>query len=111
MPRRYATYLPQFVTLHQIATLGAFLMLLGGAIFVYNFVVSWLEGPKIQDGDPWNLSKHDLKTAEWQWFERKLDTKIADGGEDEPVTDGGEDEPVTDGGEEEVVESDADRTE
>jgi cytochrome c oxidase subunit 1 len=106
MPRRYATYLPQFATLHQIATFGAFMMLIGGAIFVWNFVTSWLEGPKIQDGDPWDLKEYDLKTAEWQWFERKLNTKIADGGEDEPVTDGGEDEPVTDGGKQESADDD-----
>ena len=98
MPRRYATYLPQFATLHQIATFGAFMMLIGGAIFVWNFVTSWLEGPKIQDGDPWDLEEYDLKTAEWQWFERKLNTKIADGGEDESTTEGSENEPVTDGG-------------
>ncbi|MFW5918083.1 MAG: cbb3-type cytochrome c oxidase subunit I, partial [Haloferacaceae archaeon] len=90
MPRRYATYLPEFATLHQIATAGALLMLLGGAIFVWNFVTSWLEGPKVEDGDPWDLAKYDLKTAEWQWFERKLETTIPDGGEEESVaTDGG----------------------
>jgi cytochrome c oxidase subunit 1 len=82
MPRRYATYLPQFATLHQAATLGALIMLAGGIIFVWNFVTSWLEGPKVTDGDPWDLEEYDLKTAEWEWFEQKLETKIADGGED-----------------------------
>jgi cytochrome c oxidase subunit 1 len=82
MPRRYATYLPQFITLHQIATFGAFLLLIGGFLWVYNFVVSWLEGPKVDDGDPWNLADRDLNTAEWDWFETELKTAIPDGGDD-----------------------------
>jgi cytochrome c oxidase subunit 1 len=82
MPRRYATYLPQFVTLHQVATLGALLMLAGGTIWTWNFVVSWIEGPRVEDGDPWNLADSGLRTAEWEWFDRKLETAIADGGEE-----------------------------
>ena len=90
MPRRYASYLPQFITLHQIATLGAFLLLVGGVLWIYNFVVSWLEGPQVTDGDPWKLASRDLNTAEWDWFDRRLSTAVTDGGEDdELVTDGG----------------------
>jgi cytochrome c oxidase subunit 1 len=91
MPRRYATYLPQFATLHQIATFGAFVIFLGGIIWAYNLVVSWLEGPVIEDGDPWNLKNEDTFTAEWDWYERKLQTAVADGGEpdEEVATDGG----------------------
>jgi cytochrome c oxidase subunit 1 len=89
MPRRYATYLPQFATLHQLATVGALILLVGQIIWVWNFVSSWLEGPVITDGDPWNLEEDGMKTAEWQWFERKLETAVADGGE-EVVPDGGE---------------------
>ena len=93
MPRRYATYLPQFATLHQVATLGAFLMLVGGVIWVYNFVVSWLEGPRVEDADPWNLKDNGLRTNEWAWFEQKRETALADGGEEtgEALPDGGED--------------------
>jgi cytochrome c oxidase subunit 1 len=93
MPRRYATYLPQFATLHQLATAGAFLLLIGGIIWTYNLVVSWLEGPVVQDGDPWNLDRESLRTAEWSWFERKIETAVTDGGEpdeEELVADGGE---------------------
>ncbi|MFB6243994.1 MAG: cbb3-type cytochrome c oxidase subunit I, partial [Halobaculum sp.] len=94
MPRRYASYLPQFITLHQIASFGAILLLIGGFLWVYNFVVSWLEGPTIQSGDPWNLAEGDLNTAEWDWFERKMETAIPDGGDDESsetvLPDGGE---------------------
>jgi cytochrome c oxidase subunit 1 len=89
MPRRYATYLPQFATLHQLATAGALILLAGQIIWIWNFVTSWLEGPEVTDGDPWNLEEDGMKTAEWQWFERKLETAVADGGE-EVVADGGE---------------------
>jgi cytochrome c oxidase subunit 1 len=82
MPRRYATYLPQFATLHQVASLGAFVMLVGGVVWVYNFVVSWLEGPRVRDADPWNLKENGLRTNEWAWFERRRETALADGGED-----------------------------
>jgi cytochrome c oxidase subunit 1 len=90
MPRRYATYLPEFATLHQIATLGALILLVGQIIFVWNFVQSWLEGPVVEDGDPWNLKDEGLYTAEWEWYDRKMKTAIADGGEEEEtLTDGG----------------------
>ena len=92
MPRRYATYLPQFATFHQLATLGAVLMFVGGLIWTYNFVVSWLEGPKVQDGDPWNLRDEGMYTNEWQWFENRQETAIADGGDEEVVADGGSEE-------------------
>ena len=92
MPRRYATYLPQFATFHQVATLGAVLMFVGGLIWTYNFVVSWLEGPKVQDGDPWDLREEGVYTNEWQWFENKQETALADGGDEQEdlATDGGE---------------------
>jgi cytochrome c oxidase subunit 1 len=93
MPRRYATYLPEFASLHQIATVGAFLLLVGGFIWTYNFAVSWIEGPVVEDGDPWNLEHERMRTAEWDWFDQKLRTAIADGGEEDAdgdlATDGG----------------------
>jgi cytochrome c oxidase subunit 1 len=89
MPRRYATYLPQFTNLHAIATAGAFIMGFGQLIFVYNLVVSWLEGRRVESGDPWDLEDTGMKTKEWAWFERKRETAITDGGE-EVSSDGGE---------------------
>ncbi|RDI71067.1 cytochrome c oxidase subunit I [Halopelagius longus] len=90
MPRRYATYLPQFTDLHLLATVGAFILLVGQIIFVGNIAQSWLEGPRVTDGDPWNLKEENLYTSEWDWFSRKLETAIADGGEEEEaLTDGG----------------------
>ncbi|WP_100190902.1 cbb3-type cytochrome c oxidase subunit I [Halohasta litchfieldiae] len=91
MPRRYATYLPEFATLHQVATLGALILLIGQIIWLYNMVTSWFEGKRVEDGDPWNLNQDDVRTIEWQWFEHKLDTQLAaDGGEEDVVPDGGE---------------------
>jgi cytochrome c oxidase subunit 1 len=88
MPRRYATYLPEFATMHQVATLGAMILLVGQIIFVWNFVQSWLEGPVVDDGDPWDLKESGLYTAEWDWFDRKLQTAVTDGGE--PAADSGD---------------------
>ena len=76
MPRRYANYLPQFATLHQIATVGALLMLVGGGVFLWNFVVSWLEGPTIADYDPWDLEEDGMLTAEWEWLREQRQTSL-----------------------------------
>ncbi len=82
MPRRYATYLPQFTSLHQIATFGAFVLALGQLIFVWNIVQSWIEGPVVEDGDPWGLEADGMRSPEWAWFEKKRETALADGGEE-----------------------------
>ncbi len=105
MPRRYANYEltigPQalFTDLHQFTTIGAIILMIGQIIFVYNFIISWLEGPKVRDGDPWNLDEHGMKTKEWEWFEQNKILPMTDGGEPEGEggsarTDGGE--PVED---------------
>jgi cytochrome c oxidase subunit 1 len=102
MPRRYATYefdgalapLAQVETFHLLATAGAFILLVGQLIFVWNVVQSWLEGPVVEDGDPWNLERDGLLDKEFEWFDQKLETAVTDGGE----TDG---ELVADGGQEE----------
>jgi cytochrome c oxidase subunit 1 len=82
MPRRYATYLPEFATLHQVATLGAIFITVGQLVWLFNMVQSYVEGRRIEDGDPWNLADDGLKTAEWEWLERRRATAVADGGED-----------------------------
>ena len=76
-----------------MATVSAFILLVGQLIFVWKLLQSWLEGPKIEDGDPWKLERGGMLDKEWTWFDRKLETAITDGGEDEEVselTDGGE---------------------
>ena len=83
MPRRYATYLPQFVTAHQIATAGAFLIAISTLLWVWNMVVSWKEGPKVDSGDPWDLEETDQLTNDWEWYEQQRDSPV-------PATDGGE---------------------
>ncbi|MDG5776274.1 cytochrome c oxidase subunit I [Haloarculaceae archaeon H-GB2-1] len=100
MPRRYATYafdgaiapLAQITLYHQLASVGAVILLVGQLIFVWNFVNSWLEGPATASADPWNLKETDQFTKEFDWYERKLETAIADGGDDDDtlVADGGE---------------------
>ena len=79
--------------LHQLATLGAVILLIGQMIFVWNLVTSWLEGPIIQDGDPWDLAETDQLTKEFAWFEQKQASALPDGGEDVDETD-----VATDGG-------------
>ena len=86
MPRRYATYdvavgpVDLFTLLHQLATAGAFVLAIGQLIFVWNLVQSWLEGPRLTDGDPWNLPDH-LYSREWQWFASERVPTLTDGGE------------------------------
>ncbi|MBV0901996.1 cytochrome c oxidase subunit I [Haloarcula salina] len=99
MPRRYATYqfdgaiapLVQVTTFHQLATVGAVILLVGQLIFVWNIVQSWLEGPKVEDGDPWNLERDGMLDREFEWFDEQLEADeherdpslLADGGQDE----------------------------
>jgi cytochrome c oxidase subunit 1 len=77
MPRRYATYDltvgPQayFADLHILATVGAFVLLFGQIIFVWNLAVSWVEGKPVEEDDPWNLGRDGLYTREWDWFDRE----------------------------------------
>ncbi|HET7322900.1 MAG TPA: cbb3-type cytochrome c oxidase subunit I, partial [Halococcus sp.] len=88
MPRRYATYdfplgpVETLTVFNQIATLGAFLIFIGQAIWVWNMVQSWYQAPMLEDTDPWNLKESNQFTHEWQWNERRLETAIADGGAD-----------------------------
>ncbi|MCU4798981.1 cbb3-type cytochrome c oxidase subunit I [Halobacteria archaeon HArc-gm2] len=92
MPRRYASYefdgaiapLAQVTTWHQIASLGALLLLAGSVILVWNLVQSWLEGPVVETGDPWNLEADNMKGRDFAWFEQKLkrERAITDGGEE-----------------------------
>ncbi|MFD1512280.1 cytochrome c oxidase subunit I [Halomarina rubra] len=100
MPRRYSTYafnadwapLQTVELLHQAATLGAFILAFGQIIWLVNFVQSWYEGPEV-DGDPWGLRDTSLYGREFEWHERRLQTAVTDGGEeDEVATDGGVDE-------------------
>ncbi|MFC7045481.1 cytochrome c oxidase subunit I [Halobacteriaceae archaeon GCM10025711] len=83
MPRRYATYLPKFFDLHLLATIGAFILLFGQLIWVWNMATSWYEGRVVDTDDPWNLERDDMRTKEWDWLGEKQRTTLADGGEPE----------------------------
>jgi cytochrome c oxidase subunit 1 len=87
MPRRYATYLPQFVNLHQVATLGAFIMAVSTLIWVWNMVVSAREGKPVSRADVWSLEATGQRTKEWDWFQHQRTTALADGGEDDTSDD------------------------
>ncbi|WP_135667053.1 cbb3-type cytochrome c oxidase subunit I [Halorhabdus rudnickae] len=98
MPRRYAAYefdpavapLDAITLLHQAATVGAVILLIGQLIFVWNVVQSWLEAPAVTDEDPWDLKDDGLFTREFGWHADRL--ALPDGGEEEAMTDGGETE-------------------
>jgi len=60
MPRRYHDYLPEFQSLHQISTVGAFVMLLGLVIVITNLVMALFKGKQAED-NPWKG-----KTLEWE---------------------------------------------
>jgi cytochrome c oxidase subunit 1 len=61
MPRRYATYemFPQFVSLQQLATVGAFLTAVGVLLMVAGWIISAIWGPKVST-NPWGS-----KSLEW----------------------------------------------
>ena len=89
MPRRYATYTLEvgpvelFTSLQQLATLGVLVLIVGQLLFLWNIVTSWLEGPRVENGDPWNLKQRNQFGREYAWFERERLPLLADGGEDE----------------------------
>jgi cytochrome c oxidase, subunit I len=59
MPRRYYHYLPQFETLHRIATVGSWIMVIGIIILIVNLIVSLKKGKKAP-ANPWGAA-----TLEW----------------------------------------------
>jgi cytochrome c oxidase subunit 1 len=59
MPRRYYHYLPQFETLHRIATVGSWIMVIGISILIINLIVSLKKGKKAP-ANPWGAA-----TLEW----------------------------------------------
>jgi len=52
MPRRYATYIPEFTIYHQISTVGSWLLLIGFLIHFFNFWASLRNG-KPAPRNPW----------------------------------------------------------
>jgi cytochrome c oxidase subunit 1 len=98
MPRRYAGYsgitvgpIEMITLMHVLATIGAFVLLAGTGIWLVNMIQSYFEGPHVGP-DPWNLDEDGLHSREWDWFDDRLETALADGGDGEVRTDGGRDE-------------------
>jgi len=60
MPRRYASYVDEFQFLHQLSTVGSWLLLIGFMIHLVNFVYSLVAGPKAPP-NPWGGL-----TLEWE---------------------------------------------
>jgi cytochrome c oxidase subunit 1 len=52
MPRRYASYAPEFHIYHQLSTVGAFTLLAGFLTHLFTFVHSLIAGPKAEP-NPW----------------------------------------------------------
>ncbi|MGM0399066.1 MAG: cbb3-type cytochrome c oxidase subunit I [Halobacteriota archaeon] len=92
MPRRYATYLPQFADLHVLATVGAFIIGIGQVVVLINLLVSYRYGERVTTGDPWDLKEDGLLTPDWEWFERERVRPMADGGTPETDDSGPETE-------------------
>lgn len=61
MPRRYYDYLPQFHTLHVIATVGSWILISGILIMFINLIRSLKTGPVCTDPNPWGGGR----TLEW----------------------------------------------
>lgn len=60
MPRRYFDYLPQFQTGHFLSTIGAFILITGLIMMIYNLVRASKHG-ELAPANPW----HGV-TLEWQ---------------------------------------------
>jgi cytochrome c oxidase subunit 1 len=61
MPRRYYDYLPQYTTLHQISTVGSWIMIAGILTMVINLVRSIKTGKPCTEPNPWGGGR----TLEW----------------------------------------------
>ncbi len=62
MPRRYYNYVEQFTTLHQLSTVGTWIMLVGFVIVAIYLVQSLLKGAKAPS-NPWNARSLEWMTS------------------------------------------------
>jgi cytochrome c oxidase subunit I len=62
MPRRIAMYDPQFQSLNQICTMGAYLLAISVIPFYYNVINSWIRGEEAGE-NPWNALTLEWTTA------------------------------------------------
>lgn len=75
LPRRMATYPVQFMSLQQLATVGAYVIGVGQLLWVYNMSWSLYFGPKIKhiEADVWDLERNEMSTREWRWFKNQYE--------------------------------------
>jgi cytochrome c oxidase subunit 1 len=59
MPRRYASYVDEFTTMHQISTIGSWVLLAGFLVHLINFLASLVAGARAP-ANPWGAL-----TLEW----------------------------------------------
>ncbi|ACY97527.1 cytochrome c oxidase subunit I [Thermomonospora curvata] len=52
-PRRYADYPDEFAALNMISTVGAFLLSVSTLPFLWNVWITWRNGKKVEEDDPW----------------------------------------------------------
>ncbi|WP_254522560.1 cytochrome c oxidase subunit I [Natrinema caseinilyticum] len=65
LPRRVATYPAAYAPLHQLATVGAYVIAAGQVVFLANICRSiWLGDPV--PADPWRLENGPSHTREWR---------------------------------------------
>jgi cytochrome c oxidase subunit I len=62
MPRRYAYYLPQFVSYHRASTIGAYTMATGLILVALNWIHSLRRGRKAPD-NPWGANTLEWRTS------------------------------------------------
>lgn len=62
MPRRYYDYVEEFQTLHQVSTVGAYILLVGLLIALFNLISALLSGKKAPD-NPWGAASLEWQTA------------------------------------------------
>ncbi len=91
MPRRYGVYPAEFITLNQVASIGAFILGVSVVLWLVNMIQSARAGPIVRDADVWELKETGQFTREWQWFEERLEERQA-----EPARAGSEDEAASD---------------
>jgi cytochrome c oxidase subunit I len=61
MPRRYASYVDHFIWMHQVSTVGSWLLLLGFLVHLFVFINSLVAGPKAPP-NPWGALSLEWET-------------------------------------------------
>jgi cytochrome c oxidase subunit I len=62
MPRRVAMYDPQFTSVNQLCTVGAYILAVSVIPFYFNVIRSWTKG-KVAGDNPWNALSLEWTTS------------------------------------------------